>query len=599
MISFNKLRLGSRLGMGFAAVLVLMLGIVVTALVNLNKVGAASDRAIEVDWVKSEATATLNAYTRANARRTMELFFAKDEADLQRIKQHIASNKQKVSESLETMDRLAYTDQGKAIIGRIKEYRAAYVASFTKVEQLLGKGQRDEASALLTAETLPAIDRLQNEVEVFSELQKGLMAASNEQVTGDISSARVEILVLGVIALVVGAGFAWWLTRTITAPILQAVKVAKTVAAGDLTSRVQVTRQDETGELLQALDTMNHSLQDIVARVRQSSDSIATGSQQIATGNADLSQRTEEQASNLQQTAASMEQLTSTVKHNADTAAQATQLAHSASHAAAEGGAVMTRVVSTMEEISAGSRKIADIIGVIDGIAFQTNILALNAAVEAARAGEQGRGFAVVAGEVRSLAQRSAEAAKEIKSLIGSSVQKVETGSHLVDDAGRTMHEIVSQVRRVSDLINEIAAASTEQSQGINQVGDAVSQLDQVTQQNAALVEQSAAAAESLNQQAARLAQVVHGFKLDGYQAAGTPATSRLVAPVDFQFPPAPAAAPVAAPAEPRAAAAPMPSASMRKAAPVHTALAAPMAPAAPAARTAREEADAAEWVNF
>jgi methyl-accepting chemotaxis protein len=300
------------------------------------------------------------------------------------------------------------------------------------------------------------------------------------------------------------------------------VAIARTVAAGDLRSSIDVQRTDEAGQLLQALKDMNDSLLRTVAQVRGNAESVATASSEIAQGNTDLSQRTEEQASNLQQTAASMEQLTSTVKQNAETARQAEQLARHASTSAAEGGQVVDRVVTTMSDISQSSRRIGDIIGTIDGIAFQTNILALNAAVEAARAGEQGRGFAVVAGEVRTLAQRSAEAAKEIKALIGASVERVEAGSALVNDAGRTMQDIVGQVKRVSDLIAEISAASVEQTQGIGQIGDAVTQLDQVTQQNAALVEESAAAAESLRLQAAQLNEAVAIFQVPG-QAAAAP----------------------------------------------------------------------------
>jgi len=304
------------------------------------------------------------------------------------------------------------------------------------------------------------------------------------------------------------------LVRGITEPLQQAIGIAKRVAAGDLGSHIDIHHGNELGDLLRSLKHMNESLVTIVGSVRESSDSIAIGAGQIATGNADLSQRTEQQAGSLQQTASSMEQMTATVRANADAALAAERLAKTASEVAVRGGATVATVVSTMDEINASSKKISDIIGVIDGIAFQTNILALNAAVEAARAGEQGRGFAVVAGEVRSLAQRSAQAAREIKTLIAASVEKVETGSRQVDDAGRTMEDIVTQVRRVSDLIAEISTATTEQSGGLGQVGDAVSQLDRVTQQNAALVEQSASAAESLKQQAARLVDAVSAFKI-------------------------------------------------------------------------------------
>ncbi|MBU7572448.1 MAG: HAMP domain-containing protein, partial [Hydrogenophaga sp.] len=320
-------------------------------------------------------------------------------------------------------------------------------------------------------------------------------AASKANDLTDQLYATSLTMMLALVAAAVGIGMALGLviSRSITRPLNEAVRVAETVAAGDLTSRIHVTSTDETGQLLNALKAMNTSLLNIVSNVRSSSESIATGSSQIAIGNNDLSQRTEEQASNLEQTAASMEELTSTVRQNSETARQANQLATTASEAAVQGGDVVGQVVGTMQDITESSKKIADIIGVIDGIAFQTNILALNAAVEAARAGEQGRGFAVVAGEVRNLAQRSAGAAKEIKLLINESVEKVEAGSRLADDAGRNMENIVSQVKRVTDMITEISAAGVEQSQGISQVSDAVNQLDQVTQQNAALVEESAA----------------------------------------------------------------------------------------------------------
>ena len=322
---------------------------------------------------------------------------------------------------------------------------------------------------------------------INDELNKRAEAGSR-LVEQTAQSSVQWLLAVWAVSILVSAVFAWRITRSITGPIAAAVRIAETVAAGDLSSRIEITRRDETGQLLAALKTMNNNLCGIVATVRQSSDSIATGTQQISTGNADLSHRTEEQAGSLQQTAASLEQMTGTVKSNADTARTASQVATAARDVATQGGQAVARVVETMGEISQASRRITDITAVIDSIAFQTNILALNAAVEAARAGEQGRGFAVVAGEVRVLAQRSAQAAKEIKGLIADSSQKVEAGSHLVAEAGNTMEQIVAQVRRVNDLLGEISSATDEQTAGVVQVSGAVNMLDQVTQQNAALV---------------------------------------------------------------------------------------------------------------
>ena len=332
--------------------------------------------------------------------------------------------------------------------------------------------------------------------------------------------------------VLVGAVMCVWLVRAIALPLADAVKVAKSVAAGDLTNRIEVRTGDETGQLLQALKDMNGSLVRIVSEVRGGTETIATASSQIASGNQDLSARTETQASSLEETASSMEELTSTVKQNADSAYQANQLAMSASEVAVKGGTVVSQVVDTMASINESSKKIVDIIGVIDSIAFQTNILALNAAVEAARAGEQGKGFAVVATEVRQLAQRSAAAAKEIKTLIDDSVEKVDVGAKLVDQAGATMQEIVESVKRVTDIMGEISIASKEQTDGIQQVNQAITQMDEVTQQNAALVEEAAAAAESLQEQAVNLSHVVSVFKLDGAGvAAVTKAPVKAAAP--------------------------------------------------------------------
>jgi len=402
----------------------------------------------------------------------------------------------------------------RALLDRATPLMAKADAVTAELLAALGKDDVDGVFKLASNSLYPSVDPLADVIDKLALLQLEGAAAeyAAAQKLYDVVLWTTLAIGAGVLALAVIASAG--LVRSITAGIDAAVNVARTVAAGDLSSRIEVGRHDEIGTMLTALKAMNESLVAIVGDVRNASVSIATGSSQIAHGNSDLSQRTEEQASNLQQTAASMEQLGATVKHNADTARRASELAAGASRVAAQGGEVVGQVVATMDGITDSSRRITDIIGVIDGIAFQTNILALNAAVEAARAGEQGRGFAVVASEVRALAQRSATAAREIKVLIGESVGKVENGTRLVADAGRTMGDIVDQVRAVSTLISEISDASDEQSRGIGQIGDAVTQLDQVTQQNAALVEESAAAAESLRVQADSLARTVGTFRL-------------------------------------------------------------------------------------
>jgi methyl-accepting chemotaxis protein len=410
----------------------------------------------------------------------------------------------------------------------------------------------------------PPTKKINDIVEYIQGQSRTAMAAAVKEQGESQRLTTLELLATVLVTVFVGAAIMLWIVRSITGPLNEAVSIAQTVAGGDLRAHIEVTSTDEIGTLLSALKNMHDSLAEIVGKVRAGTDAIAFASEEIARGNLDLSARTEEQSSSLGETASSMEELTTTVKQNGDNANQASKLAGNASDVAVRGGEAVAQVIHTMGSINDSSRKIVDIIGVIDGIAFQTNILALNAAVEAARAGEQGRGFAVVASEVRNLAQRSAAAAKEIKALIGDSVERVEAGSKLVGNAGTTMDEVVDSVKRVTSIISEIAVASGEQNAGIDQINDAISQMDGVTQQNAALVEQAAAAAESMQQQAASLKQAVSIFKIDDSFVVAAPAPRvtpiraplKRPAPRNTQAPArlAPKAAPAAAPAQAAAA---------------------------------------------
>ena len=513
-MNIRNLKIGVRMGLGFGVMLLLLCIVSGLGMWRLNGMGLAVDVMAQRALVKERIAAEWLVATSTNSIRTFALVKSNDAADQQYFQKGIAQTSLGITENSKKLFDLLDTPEEKALFADSVAKRAVYVGLRGDILKLKAEGQNAQVAQLTEEKLVPALSAYDASIKNMLQHQKATIDQTVTAIDAMYRSGQFSMLVLAVIALGMGVLIAWRLTSGITRPLGQALRVAQTVAAGDLTSQIRVSTHDETGQLMQALKDMNTSLVGIVGNVRQGTDTIATASSQIAAGNQDLSSRTEQQASSLEETAASMEELTSTVKQNADNARQANQLAVSASSVAVKGGAVVAQVVDTMGAINTSSKKIVDIIGVIDGIAFQTNILALNAAVEAARAGEQGRGFAVVAAEVRNLAQRSAAAAKEIKTLIGDSVDKVEEGSRQVAQAGRTMDEIVDSVRRVTDIMAEIEAASREQTQGIEQINQAITQMDQVTQQNAALVEEAAAAAQSLQEEASGLSQVVSVFQL-------------------------------------------------------------------------------------
>jgi len=515
-MTLNDLRISTRLAAGFAVMAAL---IVVVGAMSIAKVTSIDDEfrlALEDRYPKVKAFQTIKANNERVARAMRDLFIMTDPADLQAQYESIAEASKSTAATVEKLEKIVSTPKGIEGLKKLNEARLAYRAQRDKVLEMLKSGQVTLAKGALLKEVRPAQLAYMAVTDEMIALGDKLMADSAAQSAAQAREAKLEVGIFIGLALLIAAGMGWWLIRSTTRPLNQAVGIARSVAAGDLAIEFDARGTNETAQLLSALHEMKTRLASIVGGVRANAEGVATASSQIAVGNNDLSSRTEQQASALQQTAASMDQLGSTVRANADSARAANQLALASSDVAANGGRAVAQVVETMKGISESSKKIADIIGVIDGIAFQTNILALNAAVEAARAGEQGRGFAVVAGEVRLLAQRSAEAAKEIKGLISQSVQRVEQGTAQVDQAGATIDEVVQSIRRVTDIVGEISAANSLQSDGVSQVGQAVSQMDRVTQQNAALVEESAAAAESLKHQARELVEAVSVFKLAG-----------------------------------------------------------------------------------
>ncbi|AKU23417.1 methyl-accepting chemotaxis protein [Massilia sp. NR 4-1] len=586
-MNLSNMKIGARLAIGFALTIVIMLIMSFSGLTSIYHTSSLTDRIVNDRYVKVTLTNDMRSYSNRGAQSLRNAMLAHDNGSSRSFLDSMTEAERVGAEAANKLEKILMRPEAKKLFAEQRADYAVYAEKRDQATKLHMDGNRDSAIQYLFKEVIPAQTAYFQRLDAILKYQSQLMTEDGQAAAAAAHDATIMMISMLVLATLLSAVGGYLITRSVTVPINEAVDLAETVARGDLSTHISVTRKDETGRLLNALKEMVDSLTRTVGAVRNSSDTITTASAEIAAGNLDLSSRTEQQASSLEETASSMEELTSTVKQNADNARQANQLVVSAAEFAQRGGQVVGEVVSTMGSIKESSSKIVDIIGVIDGIAFQTNILALNAAVEAARAGEQGRGFAVVASEVRNLAQRSASAAKEIKTLIDDSVQKVDAGGRLVDDAGATMQQIVNSVQQVADIMNEITMASQEQSQGIEQVNVAITEMDTTTQQNAALVEQAAAAAGSMQEQAVRLSEAVAVFRLSD---------SRTIVPVQraMDRPPIrPAAKPVSLPGRSTRPAAAKP-------APSRDAAAAP-ARAATAAKQAKAPASTAndEWEEF
>ncbi|NKE66169.1 HAMP domain-containing protein [Ramlibacter sp. RBP-2] len=539
-MSLSSLSIGKRLTLFIALILLLFVGSSLIAAVRMRQLGVEIDAMVEKNIKIERAWSDWMRNTSNGVQRAAAIAKSSDAGLVAYFAPITAKAVQETTVLQKFLEGALDTAEKRERFDKIGQIRKAYLTSRDEVAKAKGAGDVEAASKIFAEKFEPTSTAYIAAVQEMVELERRDLDAAARRTRELRAQATTLLLASGGVAVALALVLAWRLTLSITGPLRRAAEIADGVAKGDLSRRISVQGKDEVAALLGSLAAMQASLTDIVRDVRQGTDAISTASGQIASGNQDLSQRTEEQAASLEETAASMEELTGTVKQNADNARQANQLAQLASEVAVKGGSVVGQVVDTMGGINAASRKIADIITVIDGIAFQTNILALNAAVEAARAGEQGRGFAVVASEVRSLAQRSAAAAKEIKALIDDSVSKVDTGSELVGQAGATMDEIVGSIRRVTDIMGEIAAASAEQTRGIEQVNQAITQMDQVTQQNAALVEEASAAAQSMREQAGALVQAVSVFKLQGGPAPRVEPAAVQAAASGHRAPPAP-----------------------------------------------------------
>jgi len=510
----GSIKLGLRMALAFGLVLALSTLTLGLAMWRLQSSAATTQTMLDEPLAKERMMSDWYRMVYTGVRRVTAVVKSNDPGLAAHFAEESAVATRESAELQKKIVPLLRTSQEKQAYEQAMTYRTQYLAARDAIYKARKDGKSDEAAALFADKYVPTSRQYVDAMQGLLAQQRRAIDEAAAAVNAGNASSHVLLPALGALSLLLGVFCAYYLTRSITAPLNDALGSARRIAEGDLTATLRTDRHDEVGDLMRAMAEMQTTLSATIAGIRSSTESISTASTEIAVGNQDLSQRTEQTATNLQQAAGSMTQLNGTVRQTADAARTANELSASATAVAHKGGQVVSDVIATMGDINISSRKISDITAVIDGIAFQTNILALNAAVEAARAGEQGRGFAVVASEVRILAQRSAEAAREIKGLIEASVGKVESGTRLVADAGQTMREIVTSVQRVTDIIGEITAAATEQSHGIEQVNAAVTQLDEMTQQNAALVEQSAAAAESLSEQAGRLAHSVQAFRL-------------------------------------------------------------------------------------